>query len=343
MSLLYSYITLIGLGSVVTENLLRYASGRGVNVRVLLENPFIDMEGYRNHGCFDDLTRHVLKNIQEIDVKEPMRHGSDAEIIELNWNGTRCVGKKLHPIFFQEDADPDGVKCLEAKFCKEIKLLSEMKHPNIVQFLGLYYPPDRSTAMTNRPIMVMEKMDYSLTEYLKTHRKDSLSQEKVVNILSDVARGLIYLHVVQGVAHRDLSSNNILVTDTLKNAKIADFGSARIMDSQSQAKWRGQLTAQPGTQDFMPPEALEDPPRYDLSVDVFSFGCVIIHLTTRTWPKPSGQTFYNRIVSEWKRREKLILEMGIYDHLKSIVKECLKDQAHLRPSSKKLLSLLEER
>ena len=33
-----------------------------------------------------------------------------------------------------------------------------------------------------------------------------------------------------------------------------------------------------GTQEFMPPEALEDPPQYDLSVDVFSFGCVIIHL-----------------------------------------------------------------
>ena len=268
-----------------------------------------------------------------------MRYGSDAEIIELNWNGTRCVGKKLHPIFFQEDSDPGGIKCLEKKFCKEIKLLSEMKHPNIVQFLGLYYPPGRS-AMASRPIMVMEKMDYSLTEYLKTHRKDSICQEKVLNILSDIARGLIYLHVVQEVAHRDLSSNNILVTETLSNAKIADFGSARIMDNQSQ--WMIELTAQPGTQDFMPPEALEDPPRYDLSVDVFSFGCVIIHLTTHKWPKPSGQTAYNRIIGEWDRRYKLISEMGIYNFLRPIVEKCLKNEPHLRPSSKQILSLLED-
>ena len=259
----------------------------------------------------------------------------ETAVIELNWNGTRCVGKKLHTIFFQEDSDPDGIKWLEAKFCKEMKLLSEMKHPNIVQFLGLYSPPG------SRPIMVMEKMDYSLTEYLENHHKGSIYQEKVVGILSDIARALIYLHVVQGVAHRDLTSNNILVTETLSCIKIADFGSARIMDSQSQAKCRAQLTAQPGTQDFMPPEALEDPPRYDLSVDVFSFGCVIIHLTTHKWPKPSGKTSRDRILSEWDRRYRLISEMGVNNFLQPIVKECL-NEPHLRPTSNKILSLLEE-
>ena len=296
----------------------------------------------------DNLAQYTLKNIEEIPVNElnRFRCGSDAEIVELNWNGTRCVGKKLHPIFFQEDSDPSGIQCLVKKFCKEIKLLSEMKHPNIVQFLGLYYQNIslRRSGVSERPIMVMEKMDYSLTEYLKTHPKGCIPQEKVTNILSDVARGLIYLHVVQEIAHRDLSSNNILVSESLSSTKIADFGSARILDSQSQAKWIGELTAQPGTQDFMPPEALEDPPRYGLSVDVFSFGCVIIHLTTHKWPKPSGKSVnYNTIIlSEWDRRFKLISEMGIYSFLKPVVQQCLKDHDYLRPSSKEVLSSLED-
>ena len=298
----------------------------------------------------DDLVRYTLKNIEEIAVNESNRFrcGSDAEVVELNWNGTRCVGKKLHPVFFQEDSDPNGIQCLVKKFCKEIKLLSEMKHPNIVQFLGLYYQniisPQRS-GVAKKPILVMEKMDYSLTEFLKVHPKGGcIPQEKVISILSDVARGLIYLHVVQEIAHRDLSSNNILVTESLSSAKIADFGSARILDTQSQAKWIVELTAQPGTQDFMPPEALEDPPRYGLSVDVFSFGCVIIHLTTHKWPKPSGKSVnYNTIIlSEWDRRFKLISEMGIYSFLKPVVKQCLEDHDYLRPSSKEILSSLED-
>ena len=213
-----------------------------------------------------------------------------------------------------------------------------------LQFLGLYYQNLQRSGVSKRPIMVMEKMDYSLTEYLKTHPKGCIPQEKVTSILSDVARGLTYLHVVQEIAHRDLSSNNILVSESLSSTKIADFGSARILDSQSQAKWIVELTAQPGTQDFMPPEALEDPPRYGLSVDVFSFGCVIIHLTTHKWPKPSGKSVnYNSIIlSEWDRRFKLISEMGIYSFLKPVVKQCLEDHDYLRPSSKEVLSSLED-
>ena len=293
----------------------------------------------------DDLARYTLNNIEEMELNEPnrFRYGSDAEIIELNWNGTRCVGKKLHPIFFQEDSDPGGIQCLIKKFLKEIKLLSEIKHPNIVQFLGLYYQNSPPQKKSKRPVMVMEKMDYSLTEYLKAHPKGCIPQEKVISILRNVARGLIYLHVVQEIAHRDLSSNNILVSESLNTAKIADFGSARILDSRSQAKWTRELTAQPGTQDFMPPEALEDPPRYGLSVDVFSFGCVIIHLTTHKWPKPSGKSVnYTIILSEWDRRFKFISEMGTYGFLKPVVKQCLEDHDYLRPSSKEILSSLED-
>ena len=151
--------------------------------------------------------------------------------------------------------------------------------------------------------------------------------------------------MVQQIAHRDLSSNNILVNESLSGAKIADFGSARILDIQNQAAmWTVELTTQPGTQDFMPPKALEDPPCYGLSVDVFSFGCVIIHLATHKWPKPSGKLAYHydtKILSEWDRRRKFISEMR-YDILQPIVEQCLKDRDYHRPSSKEVLSMLED-
>ena len=156
-------------------------------------------------------------------------------------------------------------------FFEEIKLLSKMDHPNIVKFLGIYYKQDSSLSL-EFPVLVMEKMQYSLTEYLTTHKKGSILEDTALNILLDASKGLVYLHSEMKVAHRDLSSNNILLTTNL-SAKISDLGSARVLDRPGGWNSQAKLTKTPGTIDFMPPEALEDPPKYTVSVDVFSFGC----------------------------------------------------------------------
>ena len=285
-----------------------------------------------------DLEPHVLQDISEISGDKShhssgFRIGSDASVIELNWHGTCCVGKVLHPVFFQ-DSEPSGMEHILTRFCKEINLLRGLKHPNIVQFLGLYY---RHTSPI--PIMVMEKMECSLTELLSTYKKGSIPEDKVYGILIDVLKGLVYLHEVKGVAHRDLSSNNILVTSYLC-AKIADLGSARVLDKPGGWNTPMQLTMQPGTQDFMPPEALEDPPQYGLSVDVFSFGCVIIHLIMHQWPKPIGQTFKGKIISEFERRKRFIEQISYDQLLFLLIGRCLKNDPISRPSSKDLLKSL---
>ena len=75
----------------------------------------------------------------------------------------------------------------------------------------------------------MEKMGCDLDQYLITHKKGSIPDDRILGILLDVSKGLVYLHEEMKVAHRDLSSKNILLTTKL-NAKIADFGSARVLD-----------------------------------------------------------------------------------------------------------------
>ena len=212
--------------------------------------------------------------------------------------------------------------------------MSGMKHANIVQFLGLYYQQDSSL-----PVLVMEKMAYSLTEYLSVHKKGSIQEAKAVSILLDVAKGLVYLHEGIGFAHRDLTSNNILLTADMY-AKIADFGSARILDMPGGWQPHAKLTVQPGTIDFMPPEALLEEPDYNVSVDVFSFGCVIIHVHTHKWPTPvplpKGQ-----FISEIDRRQKYISKMD--DFFLQIVKRCLEESSHKRPTSREVMSLLQTR
>ena len=288
-----------------------------------------------------ELKPYVLKDVVEKRKEiDDFRRGSHAVVIDLDLKGTKCVGKLLHPIFFEAGNIRSGMQKILEKFFKEIKMLSKMSHPNIVKFLGIYYKQHPSLSM-ELPVLVMEKMEFSLTQYLSTHEKGSIPEDQKLNILLDVSKGLVYLHEKMKVAHRDLSSNNILLTADL-SAKIADLGSARVLDRPGGWASRAQLTVQPGTQDFMPPEALEDPPKYTVSVDVFSFGCVIIHLCTHKWPEPIGKTAQGKIISEFKRREKYISEMSD-SNLLPIVRHCLKESSTNRPASADVMSLLQKR
>ena len=104
-----------------------------------------------------------------------------------------------------------------------------------------------------------------------------------LSILFDVSLGLRYLHS-RKILHRDLSSNNILLTALLR-AKIGDLGVAKVVKVDNKKS----LTQVPGTADFMPPEAQVDMPIYDASLDVFSYGGVVFHTATQKWPAPSAR------------------------------------------------------
>ena len=288
-----------------------------------------------------ELKPYVLKDVvEERKEIDDFRRGSDAVVIDLDLKGTKCIGKLLHPIFFEAGNTGSGMQKILEKFFKEIKMLSKMDDPNIVKFLGIYYKQHPSLSM-ELPVLVMEKMKCSLTQYLSTHEKGSIPEDQTLNILLDVSKGLVYLHEKMKVAHRDLSSNNILLAADL-SAKIADLGSALVLDRPGGWASHARLTAKPGTQDFMPPEALEDPPKYTVSVDVFSFGCVTIHLCTHKWPEPIGKTAQGKIISEFKRREKYISEMSDSDLL-PIVRRCLEESSTNRPASADVMSLLQKR
>ena len=280
----------------------------------------------------------ILTNVKEIgrDKKEEKyREGSDAIIVDICWEGRRgYVSKKIHSIFFKPATELDGMKCMLLKFCKEIKLVSELKHENVVKFEGMYYETTNKVLVAPLlPVLVMEKMPFSLAQYIDTFQYENIPKYDVITILCDIARGLIYLHDKM-IVHGDLSSNNILLSEDF-HAKIADFGSAQVLDKPGMCH---ELEVKPGTLDFMPTEALIDPPCYTVTIDVFSFGCVIIHLTTGQWPTPAGEMFK---ASELDRRQKFLAIMGESHFLLPIVKRCL-EVKDIRPISKDIFISLSE-
>ena len=148
----------------------------------------------------------------------------------------------------------------------------KMRHPHVVQFLGLCYLEG-----VTLPVLVMERMDSSLDNLLEgAPGAPGLPLVLKRSLLTDIARGLLYLHTRNPpVAHRDLTSNNVLLTSSLV-AKISDLGNARILEGQL-----NRITRLPGCMVYMPPEAFNEGCLYSLPLDIFSYGHLALFTLTQ--------------------------------------------------------------
>ena len=210
--------------------------------------------------------------------------GAYGSVEEVEVNGTICAGKKIHETLL--DGGNFGAHVIARKYADECQLMTEIRHPNVVQFLGVCFPGGSAL-----PLLVMERLEMSLDDLLETTPNIPLTIK--TSVLEGTACGLLYLHKQDPpIIHRDLTAKNILLTSSLE-AKITDFGNSRLVDLQPGRL--GALTRLPGTLVYMPPEALEARARYGPSLDVFSFG----HCALFTCTQVLGNTGYCDACDDW--------------------------------------------
>ena len=160
--------------------------------------------------------------------------------------------------------------------------MTELRHPHIVQFLGLCFLDESAL-----PVLVMERLDSSLDDLLETSPGIPLTLKQ--SLLTDVARGLLYLHSHNPpVIHRNLTARNILLTSSLV-AKISDLGNARIVNLQP-GQLATTLTRVPGTHVYMPPESFDEHSRYGPRLDIFSYGHLALFTLTQVRKIQGGDT-----------------------------------------------------
>lgn len=170
---------------------------------------------------------------------------------------------------------------------KELSLLRDLRHENIVRFIGVSIPEDPRHV----PCMIVSELcsNGDLFDYIRNTAAPS--DAEVFRILLETARGLEYLHTrTPAIIHRDCKSTNVLITRR-KTAKINDFGLARVKNTS-----RSMMRSLVGTVNWQAVELWVPKPQYNEKVDVWS----------------AAMTFWEAL--QWHQPEKKYPFQGMNEH-----------------------------
>ena len=159
----------------------------------------------------------------------------------------------------------DGHKAID----REIKILQQLKHPNIPRYLSSFEARSSSC-------IVQEYIDGKPLSVIISNQQ-LYTPEQVKEIILKLLEVLVYLQTefTDPVLHRDLKPANILIDDN-NQPYLIDFGGAKVSEGE------GGSTVAIGTLGFMPPEQRFQ--QFNKTTDIYSFGLTIVCWLTRTEP-----------------------------------------------------------
>lgn len=148
----------------------------------------------------------------------------------------------------------------------EISVLSYINHPNIIKL--------KSFEIDNNKIRLkFPKRKCTLSKLIDDIKLDQNLLKKYVY---NIACGLVYLHT-HNIIHRDLKPQNIVYNEKKDRLEIIDFDSSKFLYGKYEI-----LTDNMVTLNYSPPESLLGHNKYDTSIDIWSFGCIIYKMLTGT-------------------------------------------------------------
>jgi cyclin-dependent kinase len=146
---------------------------------------------------------------------------------------------------------------------REISLLKELQHPNIVRLFDVVHTPNRLT-------LVFEFLDLDLKKYMDAIA-GGLELPILKQLLFQLIRGIAFCHQ-QKILHRDLKPQNLLINRE-GELKLADFGLARSFGIPVRS-----YTHEVVTLWYRAPDVLMGSKRYTTTVDIWSIGCILAEM-----------------------------------------------------------------
>ena len=302
----------------------------------------------------DELREELLRNYQLAGVTPVLdergrevviNRGSYGRILKVLVNCALCAAKEIHASII------DGPNSINVRqFIRECDLMSRMRHPNVVQFLGVYQPE------TNPHLVFQETLPWLIMEYVPFELHSLLGQpieipmSVRVSILLDITKGLSYLHnnhSLVEIIHRDLSARNVLLTSSL-TAKLADFGTSR------QPVHDATMTKGTGNPWYMPPEnKVGSKVRYNSKMDIFSFGVILLFTIVKEFPDLLLPDTYMNDSGQLVARTEIARRQRYFDRVEgspdptvrtlvSMCRNCLEYEQGRRPTAENLTRQLSE-
>ncbi|KAL1773065.1 serine serine/threonine-protein kinase Nek5 isoform X1 [Sigmodon hispidus] len=207
---------------------------------------------------------------------------------------------------------------------KEVILLAQMKHPNIVTFFSSFQE-------NSRLFIVMEYCDGGdLMQRIQRQRGVLFSEDQILCWFVQISLGLRYIHD-RHILHRDIKSQNIFLSKNGMVAKLGDFGTARELNNSMEL---AQTCA--GTPYYLSPEICQNRP-YNTKTDIWSLGCVLYELCTLRHPFESNN-LHHLVLKICQARIAPISPHFSLD-LQSLIPQLFKVSPEDRPSINSLLKM----
>jgi tRNA A-37 threonylcarbamoyl transferase component Bud32 len=207
---------------------------------------------------------------------------------------------------------------------KEVKMMKDLSHPNIIKYFGLFTPDDSFEGLVVYNVVMEFVQGGSLADKLKS--SGALGLPEIKNVTRDVLKALEFLHS-KNIIHRDLKPSNVLGSDIFK---LSDFGIC------TQVK---ELESIPrsfvGTAWYMAPEVIMQEP-YSFAADIWSLGCLVYELYTGCKPFKTAniaKAMHLMVDCESPLQDKQLDTPVLEDFLM----KCWRRPYSFRPSAKELL------
>ena len=216
--------------------------------------------------------KKMWQNVQElvdITLFEELGKGGCGVVYRAVSNSLGPVAAKtlhilLHPDTFHIEAEGELYLMEEDHFRQEVETMMKFSHPNIVKCFGVWFKRKDTRKI---PHMIFELGECAFDAFLFSNK---ISQSQAIEFAIQIVKGIQYLHTEHSTAHRDIKPGNMVLfkQENQYAVKLIDFGESKHA--------RNMMKTMVGTCAYRDPKVgIED---YDKSVDVYAFGCVLVHM-----------------------------------------------------------------
>ena len=260
-------------------------------------------------------------DLTEITLGTRIGAGAFGEVYEASWRRSRIAVKRLLCQRLTDSA--------RREFMNEMALMSNLRHPHIVRFLGACLEPLQMS-------ILFELCATSLYGVLHV-QKQPLQLEYALSLIRQIALGIFYLHQCkEPVLHLDLKSANVLL-DEHGVAKVADFGLSKIK------KETAVITARMGSPQWTAPEILRGQP-HDESADTYSFGVLLYEIMAAKLPYQGVDTFQvvMGVITKMLPRPELPSDCPFPQLMQEMMRACWREIPSERPRFNSILDKADE-